>query len=105
MFAASPALAAPAVTVLSASALVESVYSMLCLRGMEGAAALRALAGLPEAAASQAQKTAPNEIPQLSPPPTPVVPVTLAVDVLRDEEGRMVLLQIKDTVWGRTTPL
>ena len=88
-----------------ASALVESVYSMLCLRGMEGAAALRALAGLPEAAASQAQKTAPNEIPPLSPPPTPVVPVTLAVDVLRDEEGRMVLLQIKDTVWGRKTPL
>ena len=95
--------------------LVEQIFEVLCLRGVRGASALRSLAAksrygddgehraellpAPQPASSpgtSAAAASASSVGQTS----PMVPVRMAVDLMRDAKGALVLLQVKDVVWG-----
>jgi len=98
-----------------ASIAVEAIYNVLCARGRGGADTLRAPmlkaemhAGLTRDASGELiQRTGSlvrSESVQLQPRsserPGPLVPLKLAADFIKDEDGKLVLLQVKDVVWA-----
>ena len=89
---------------------VEQIFELLCLRGARGAPELRNLAR--KSRYGDAPERSPLE-PAPEPGPLlgqalsasagllgPLIPVRMAVDLMRDANGSLVLLQIKDVEWG-----
>ena len=102
-----------------AAVVVNQIFEIMCLRGARGAAVLRSLVN----ARRQTQTSADAGVGVLTPgdrsrkaksqdtaganvgavavaQDAPLVPVLIAVDLMRDAQGRLVLLQVKDLVWG-----
>ena len=84
------------------SSAVEAIYNVLCARGRLGADGLRASmlraemhAGLMRGSSSARVNSSERPVPLV-----PLVPLKMAADFMLNEDGALILLQIKRVVWG-----
>ena len=81
------------------SSAVEAIYNVLCARGRFGADALRGPMLRAEMHAGIMRGSSSARV-HSSGKPVPLVPLKLAADFMLNEDGALILLQIKRVVWG-----